>query len=161
MKQMRNLSTEKLDLFRIQKICMIVIGVVTLCGMVVGNNMNIRQQDAMAMWLNIPAAIFLGTVVGRKTSSQGNRLLLLGLGFMLWMAVLELISLKDLEPAYDYAPRFGLYATFCEYMMLLPWACITDDKGKHTGLKLFGGFLLAGTAVYIGIALANTFGILI
>jgi hypothetical protein len=85
-------------------------------------------------WFAVVALIFLLASFCRPVSKQGIKFLLFGLLFSLTYLLV-------------YGSGRGFYPFFCEYMMLLPYAALSHEKEKGTGLKIFAGFYAFTLAV--------------
>lgn len=74
-------------------------------------------------------------------------MLLLGGAFFAWPLLLQLYDLRFMTSSGDHIARFQSYTFFCEYVMLLPFACVAQEQDRPRGLIVFAGLFTAGTAV--------------
>ena len=133
--------------------CLVTVGVLHAVTMIYGAKMTTGFQQFMVMLMNMTAALFLGVVLTRPRSRTPNQtaetLVLLGLGFCLWTAVLQIYDLRYFSLTTPFEPRYGRVVFFCEYLMLLPMAALLDEKGKDRGLQAFFWCFFAAIAVYM------------
>lgn len=145
MEKLKNFEFNKIPARYIQLTGLAVIGILELCTMLFGYNSCDEYALTFVRYMNLIAVLFVGMSIRSTLSTSARNLLIFGILFCSWPLLMQIRDFKFIfNPAHPHA-RFPYSTMLCEYLMLLPFACVADEKGKDCGLKIFGGmFVLVG-----------------
>lgn len=145
MEKLKNFTFEKIPSRYIQLTGLAIIGILELFAMLFSYNTCNEYMRIFVHAINLIAILYLGMAIRTSLNRTARNLLLLGLLFCAWPILMQIRDFKFLfNPAHPNG-RLTYNTLLCEYLMLLSFAAVADEKDKSTGLKVFGWFyVLAG-----------------
>ena len=144
---LKNFEFHKINAASIQMACLVLVACFDTLNMVFGIYIYQDFQRIMILWLNLIAMVYLGVTIREPMTRLARNTLLLGMAFCAWPVFMQLRDVIFVINPEHPEGRF-LEGTFlCEYLLLLPFACVADEKEKVTGLKVFGWFMILASGI--------------
>lgn len=155
-KQFKDFSFDKIPVRNIQLTCLILVSLLEIIHISFGRSLNYPSGALIRQDMTILAILFFGVSLLEPETRQNRTAVLLGLAFCAWPLLLQVYDFK-FAVSQDYIQgRFQDSTFLCEYLLMLPFACILGEEKKASGLKVFGWCAIAACVIQalLGIALA-------
>lgn len=138
MNRLENFEFNKISGRHIQAVCLLVTAVIEGLTLIFGRFFYTDARQYIVSVINIAAVIYFCVSIRRPMSKAGRKILLTGMAFALWHIALQLYDFLSHGQASAEGPRFICSTFFLEAVVILPYACLSDEKENLSGLKLFG-----------------------
>lgn len=143
MEKGRELNSSTISAPSIQIGCLFFVSLLEIFYVVFGRGLNSAVSSSIHQFLCIAAVLFAAVSIRQPMNRQGRNLMALAMVFCAWFLLLQLSDLRfAISPDYENGRFLG--STFlCEYLLMLPFACLLDENQKTKGLKIFGWSCMA------------------
>lgn len=121
----------------VQLLCLIFAGILPFFTVAVGNRLPMVGYFLAEQYVTVPTLVFVGTALAQRLSPTAKKSFLLAAAAVIWFVAVQLQHHLN----HMGARNFGFYAV--AYLLAFPYAAVTEDGQRRTGLNWIGRIYLA------------------